>query len=318
MLMDKQLTKRQLTKWCLSLLSTALIPANIMEGDTVSGDNVYSFKSANFGQADGGNQLKGALAFGVDMSNPQAQLQLVNQRTPERFDAEPFAQTVGQIRETGANSAIKMSNEGPIAAISLPPGWTEDIPGQPPPGTYAFRVTPPGTYAFRVTNGHSFVPPDHIGNPSVAIHVGADRDPVPPQAEAALRQVLQSKRATEGAQPLTAAEFASVAAVIGAQDGGNNQFHDLGTHGPKFNVTNASTVNIQGRTALLVEGNFVNPNTGAPGLARESIFIDSNQGPGTTSGGIEQIYLQARPEKIKQYEKPFWDTINTIQWAYHP
>jgi hypothetical protein len=68
---------------------------------------------------------------------------------------------------------------------------------------------------------------------------------------------------------------------------------------------------------LLVEGNFVNPN-GTPGLARESVFIDSNQGAGKAVGGIEQIYLTARPEKIQQYQKPFWDTINPIEWAHHP
>ncbi len=242
-----------------------------------------------------GNPLKGADAWGINMSNRY----LIAQR--ERDTVHGQSQIIGKIRNDDAPiPAGKISNEGPIGAVSLPPGWIESIPASPPPGTYAFRLR----------DGQSFVPPDHAENPSVAINIGHRLDPIPPQAEAALRQVLQSKPATYGEQPLTADEFKLLAGVIGPLDGGNNQFNDLGIHGPKFNVTSASTINIHGETALLVKGNFLNPSGGS-GLARETIVIDSNK----AVNGIERIYLTAPPEQIRQYEKPLWDTINTIQWA---
>ncbi len=244
----------------------------------------------------GGNPLKGADAWGINMSNRY----LMAQRAPDTVHMP--SQIIGKINDYGAPiPAGKMSNEGPIGAVSLPFGWTELVPASPPPGTFAFRVR----------DGQSFVPPDHADNPSVAINIGHRLDPVPPQAEAALRQVLQSKPATYGEQPLTEDEFKLLTGVIGPLDGGNNQFNDLGIHGPKFNVTSASTINIHGETALLVKGNFLNPSGGASGLARETIIIDSNK----AVNGIERIYLTAPPEKIRQYEKPLWDTLNTIQWA---
>lgn len=291
----------------------------------MNGDNINAYTTANFRQNDG-NQLQGSLAFGIDLSQPQLFAQTYPQSGRQNvfqvgedlpnpkltFNSEnPFgAENVFQV----PLQKLTVNNEGPIGSMSLPPGWLKSIPGAPPPGTYQFRVTQPGSNPFEVTSGQSFIPPDHIKDPSVEIHVGRNMDPVQPQAEAALRQVLQSKPATYGEQPLTAQEFKAVAPIMGAQDGGNNQFNDLGTHGPKFEVTSASTVNIQGKTALLVKGNFLNPDGSPSTRARESVFIDGGQ-TGTAPGAIKQVYLNAPPAKIQQYDHQFWNTVNSIQWA---
>ncbi len=250
-----------------------------------------------------GNPLKGALAFGIDLSNPQ----VMAQREPPPWRPESGGQLVGKMHEYTRINPIKVSNEGPIGAISLPPGWNEVIP--PPPK--------PGTFVFQVKDGRSFVPPDHADNPSVAIHMGHGLGlrPVPQEAETALRQVLQLKPAAHGPQRLTAEEFKSLSGLMMPLEGGNNQYHDPGAYGTKFNVISASTINIHGKTALLVKGDFLNPDGSASGLMRESIFIDNDQtAAGTPGTRIERIDLTAPREKIQQYENQYWDAIKTIQW----
>ncbi|MGH9547835.1 MAG: hypothetical protein ACRD3W_00610, partial [Terriglobales bacterium] len=131
---------------------------------------------------------------------------------------------------------------------------------------------------------------------------------VPGQTESAFRHMLQSKPATSGPQELTAQEFQSVAGIIRPFDGGNNQYHNMGSLFPKFDVTDAATIDINGKTALLVKGKFW---TGGPsgGLSRESIYIPNDQ------GGVEQISLTAPTMQIQQYEQDFWHTAHSVRWA---
>jgi hypothetical protein len=125
--------------------------------------------------------------------------------------------------------------------------------------------------------------------------------------------VLQSKPASTGPQELTPDEFKSLAGIISPQDGGNNQYHQMmGSPFPRFDVTSASTVNLNGKTALLVKGKYW---MGGPsgGLSRESLYIDNPQAKGGT--GIEMISLTAPTGQIQQYQQAFSDTANSIRWA---
>jgi hypothetical protein len=220
-------------------------------------------QSVNITQSDG-DPPKGAVEFGVDLSNPR----LIAQ-------APSDGEHTFQVRQDTQSNSVAVKNEGPIAEMSLPTGWTEATPGAGKPGLW-------------VKNGSFFVPPDHESNPSVRIRVGPAMERVAPDAESALRQLFQSKPAINGPQELTPQE--------------------------KFDVESASTVNINGKTALLVKGKF---SEGAQaGLERETLYIDNKQASRARfSPDIEELYLAAPPDKFQQYNKAFWDSAHSIRWV---
>jgi hypothetical protein len=234
----------------------------------MSGDNLSFDPTAQFMPPDR-NSAK-APDFGIDLSKPHAQFMAQIQSQTFRPPLEG-AEHVFRVPDNVPVHPITIINEGPIAAISLPRGWTEVVPPAPKPGTFVFSVK----------DGQTFVPPDL--SPNVKMHAGPGLQSVSAQAVSALRQVMQAKPATTGPQDLTADEFKSLAGIIGGFDGGSNQYHPLGTLFPKFHVTRVATVNINGRTALLVNGKFCN-GTASGGLSRESIYIDN-----PASGSIYQL-----------------------------
>lgn len=271
--------------------------------------------------------LNGAVEFGVDLAQPHT-VASIQPSTASRCEnvftvsansgpssspenvftvsassgpASSYPENVFTVPAQPYAASPMLENQGSIGAVSLPPGWNE----------LAQPGVPPGTSVFAVNDGETFVPQN--GDPSVKIDIGPGLQQVPQQSEAAFQKLLAEKPATHAPQNLTPQEFKSVAGVIMGFDGGNNQFHDMGNVIPKFDVMNASTININGKPAMLVRGEFL---SGAyAGQIRDSIYIDNAQASGGAQGGIEQIYLTAPASQIKQYESSLWNTAFSIQWA---
>lgn len=259
----------------------------------MGGDNSVSERSSDAVKPPNGPH------FGVDLANPRQ----IREIQPKPSGYRSGERDIPQVHADVPPNHITIKNEGPIGAVSLPPGWTEMVPPPIKPGWHVEQ--------FQVKDGRSFVPPDHDKNPSVRIHIGPGLQSVPPQAESAFRGVLQAKPAISGPQELTEEEFRSLAGIIRPFDGGNNQYHDTGTVASKFAVESASTVNINGKTALLVKGRFL--EGAEAGHVRESIYIDNRRALGGSN--IEQIYLTTPPEKMRQYEQPFRSTVHSIRWG---
>jgi hypothetical protein len=259
------------------------------------GDNFNSYnldKPAGISQ----HQAQGEPMFDVDLSFPRNQQlsrvenqwsQVAAQLQSQWSQPDLYATTIGQ---TGQSRGTSVSNEGPIGAMSMPSGWTEASPAAPPPGTFVFQTE----------KGRSFLPPDQ--NPSVSINIDSGIRPVTQQEAAYLNQVLLSKSAYGGPQPLSDQEVRALGDII--------------MPGANYNISSAYTANINGKTALVVRGNFPDAPDGTPGFARESVFIESGQpAGGTAAPRIEQLYLAAPKDQIGQYEQPFHQALNTIQWA---
>src|ERR1700722_532809 len=143
----------------------------------MSGDNLSFDSTAHFMPPDRNSAT--APDFGIDMSKPHAQFMAQTQSQSFRPPLENGAEHVFRVPDNIPVQAVTIINEGPIAAISLPRGWTEVVAPAPKPGTFVFSVK----------DGQTFVPPDF--SPTVKMHVGPGLQSVPGQAQSALRQVLQ-------------------------------------------------------------------------------------------------------------------------------
>jgi hypothetical protein len=183
-------------------------------------------------------------------------------------------------------------DRGPIADITLPSGWTQ--------GEQSYG-------AIGQSSNEVFSP---AGDATTKLGIFYGGLPVGEDAARAFRDVLAQKPANDGAQPLSPDEIRSLSQVMGRYQAGDNQYTNSGQYrAPAFDMRNAITMQVNGRTVVAVEGSFRDARGNA---LRDfvGIFADSD-GSGQR---VEQVFMSTAPGQMANRSKDFIDTINSIVW----
>lgn len=189
-------------------------------------------------------------------------------------------------------AGVAVNDRGPIQSIDMPAGWTQ-------------RDVQTGGIGNRSLE--TFAPPNEK---DVGISVFYGGLPASAKSAQAFLRVLNDKPATDGPQRLTTSEIKELSEVMGRLQAGDNQYTNSGKYrAPVFNLTDAYTMNVNGRTVLAVQGNFVDKD-GKPSRGFNGVFVDSDG----TGQRVQQIFLQGNPAKLSQYQQQFQDTVASIEW----
>lgn len=189
-------------------------------------------------------------------------------------------------------SGVALNDRGPIKNIDMPAGWTQ-------------RDLQSGGIGNRSLE--TFAPPN---DKDVGISVFYGGLPASDKSAQAFLRVLNDNPATDGPEKLTPSEIKELSEVMGRLQAGDNQYTNTGRYRkPAFNLTDAYTKNVNGRTVLAVQGNFVDKD-GKPTRAFSGIFADTDG----TGHRIQQVFLQGNPGKLSQYQQQFQDTVASIEW----
>lgn len=197
---------------------------------------------------------------------------------------------IDALQSTTSNSG---SDRGPIVDITLPNGWTQ-------------REHSFGTLG--QSSNEVFGP---AGDATTKLGIFYSGLPVGDDAAKAFRDILEKKPADDGApQALTPDEIRSLSSVLGRYQAGDNQHTNSGQYrAPTFDMRNAITMQVNGRTVVAVEGSFVDVRGNA---LRDfvGIFADSDG----TGKRVEQVFMSTAPGQISSQSNAFMDTINSIIW----
>lgn len=189
-------------------------------------------------------------------------------------------------------AGLALSDRGPIKNIQFPNGWQQ---------------TDSTTGGVGNRSIETYGPPSDKG---VGISVFYGGLPTSDAGARAFTQLLTDKPATGGPQQLTADEIKSVADALGRLNVGDNQYTNTGRYRPPvFHIDSARTEQVNGRTVLAVEGDFVDMN-GKPVKGFSGVFADTDG----TGKRIQQVYLQGAPDKVPQYKKQLEETLSSIEW----
>lgn len=191
--------------------------------------------------------------------------------------------------------------EGAIKGLEAPAGWQ--------PGASEKNGLGPRSL-------ETFHPP---GEPDVTMSVFNRGMPVSDASAAAFREILARKPAHAGAQALTPDEIRSLREIMGQNNAGDNQYTngqpDL--YPPVFDLKNAQTARINGRTVLAVRGAFVDVNDGKPAGQHNpvkefvGIFI-AGDGSGKS---IDEVMLEGPPGRLTPARmSEFEQSLKSIEW----
>lgn len=184
------------------------------------------------------------------------------------------------------------ADRGPIADITLPAGWAQS--------EHSFG-------AIGQSSNEVFSP---AGDATTKLGIFYGGLPVGEDAARAFRDVLAKKPANDGVQPLSADEIRALSQVMGRYQAGDNQFTNSGQYrAPAFDLRNAITMQVNGRTVVAVEGSFRD----ARGNAMRDfvgIFADSDG----TGQRVEQVFMSTAPGQMANRSKDFIDTIDSVVW----
>lgn len=189
-------------------------------------------------------------------------------------------------------------DRGPIADIDLPAGWRQ-------------RQASFGSVG--LSSNETFSPD---GDNSTTIGIYSNGRRAGAESAKAFLDILKNKPAADGPQKLTDDEIRSLSEIMGRYQAGDNQYTNSGQYrAPAFEITNAYTMQVNGKTVLSVEGNFKgtskqNGDTTAATRQYKGIFADSD-GTGTR---IEQVFLSTEPGRLHQHVREFNETLDSIKW----
>lgn len=189
-------------------------------------------------------------------------------------------------------TGLALSDRGPIKNIQFPNGWQQ---------------TDSTTGGIGNRSIETYGPP---GDRSIGISVFYGGLPTSDTGAKAFTQLLKDKPAESGPQQLTAEDIKSIADALGRLNVGDNQYTNTGRYRPPvFHIDSARTEQMNGRTVLSVQGNFVDMN-GKPVKGFNGIFADTDG----TGKRIQQVYLQGPPDMMPQYKNQLDETLSSIEW----
>lgn len=186
--------------------------------------------------------------------------------------------------------------------IGIPAGW---VTSQPMANQHSLSQI------------ESFSPQD---NDDIKLNLYYRGQPLSKASAQAFSIILASKPALKGNQLLSPAEIKSLKEVAGSSTIGDNQFtNDKNSterkQTPIFNLTNAFTTLINGKTALLIEGRFV-AEDGSPTREFIGVFLPRNK----ECSIVHEAYLEGKSaEKLEPtgfivYRGIFQRCLKTIRF----
>lgn len=167
----------------------------------------------------------------------------------------------------------------PLIEISIPSGW---VSSQPMANQH------------NLSQIETFSPK---GNDDIKLNLYYRGQPLSKASAQAFSTILASKPALKGNQILSPTEIKSLREVAGSSTIGDNQFTNdksstKSNQAPTFNLTNAFTTLLNGKTALLIEGRFV-AEDGSPAREFIGVFLPRDK----ECSIVHEAYLEGKSDE---------------------
>lgn len=193
------------------------------------------------------------------------------------------------------NATTELTNQGSIRHMTIPSGWNESSNEQGSIGMRSMRTF------------------SKAGEPDAQISVFYRGLPVSDQTANAFHDLLQRKTAGQRHEVLTMSEIRGLSEAMGTSTVGDNQWTNPAKPGdrtaPAFKMSNAYTMQVDGKTVMAVEGSFVD-QSGKSINDFQGIFIDSDG----TGKRIQEVFVQTPPGQMPRHSQSFKQVLNSIDF----